>query len=287
MSFSIAGIIPVAGQKLDFNMPWHDALMAIGQDYLAVERSVVECANAGCSSIWIVCNDDMQPLIRYRLGEMVQDPVWVVRQYEYNKKDFQRPIQIHYVPISARDVNKRDCLSWSVLYGAKTAHKICGGLSKALVPDKFYVSWPYGYYAPTFVRKHRGHISSKRNFFLSFNGKTVVDGEYLGFTFDYDTLNELKDQVVVKSTGLWRDPSTRKDRLPIDERFSYKNFKVEDVFGDLSVENNDKIELHNYWRIDSWESYCEYISEYGSKAKRPSEFILKYKEWNGIGVDYE
>ena len=28
---------------------------------------------AGCRTIWIVCNDDMQPLIRYRLGDYVYD----------------------------------------------------------------------------------------------------------------------------------------------------------------------------------------------------------------------
>ena len=287
MSFHLVGIIPVAGQKLDFNMPWHDALTAIGPDYLAVERSVVECANAGCRSIWIVCNDDMQPLIRYRIGELVQDPVWVLRDYEYNKKEYQRPIQVHYVPILPKDINKRDCLSWSVLHGATVANKICKGLSTNLAPDKFYVSWPYGYYAPTFVRKLRTDIASKKNFFLSFKGKTVVDGEYLGFTFDFDTLKKLKDEVVIKSTGIWADPKTRTERLPLEDRFSYRNFKVKDVFGELPVHNNEKVELFNYWNIDSWEGYCEYISGYGLKAKRPSKFILKYKEWNGIGVDDE
>ena len=63
VSFHLAGIIPIAGQDLDFNMPWHDCLMPIAQNYLAVERAVVECAYAGCETIWVVCHDDMQPLI--------------------------------------------------------------------------------------------------------------------------------------------------------------------------------------------------------------------------------
>ena len=53
-NFHLAGIIPVAGQPLEFNMPWHDSLMPIAPDYLALERSVVECAYAGCETIWIV-----------------------------------------------------------------------------------------------------------------------------------------------------------------------------------------------------------------------------------------
>ena len=40
--FSLAGIIPVAVQPLDYNFPWHDSLMPIRNDYLAVERSVYE-----------------------------------------------------------------------------------------------------------------------------------------------------------------------------------------------------------------------------------------------------
>ena len=35
-SFHLAGIVPVAGQKLDFNFPWHDCLQPINKDYLAV-----------------------------------------------------------------------------------------------------------------------------------------------------------------------------------------------------------------------------------------------------------
>ena len=79
-SFHLAGIVPVAGQPLDFKMDWHDSLMPIAPDYLAVERAVFECAWAGCETIWIVANDDMTPLIRHRLGEWVQDPVWIGRR---------------------------------------------------------------------------------------------------------------------------------------------------------------------------------------------------------------
>ena len=79
--FHLAGVIPVSGQKLEFDMPWHDCLMPLAPNYLAIERSVVECAYAGCETIWIICNDDMQPLIRHRLGDYVQDPVMAFRGY--------------------------------------------------------------------------------------------------------------------------------------------------------------------------------------------------------------
>ena len=121
--FHLAGIIPVAGPKLDFNLPWHDCLMPIAKDYLAIERSVLECAYAGCETIWVICDDDMQPLIRHRLGDYVNDPVWVYRHFDREKGEKKKLVPIQYVPIHPRDKNKRDCYGWSILYGAKVADK--------------------------------------------------------------------------------------------------------------------------------------------------------------------
>jgi hypothetical protein len=130
VSFHLAGIIPVSGQDLDFNMPWHDCLMPVAQNYLAVERAVVECAYAGCETIWVVCHDDMQPLIRHRLGDWVSDPVWEYRKWDRFPSQKVKDIPIFYVPISVNDRGKRDCLSWSVLYGAVSAYKISHMISK-------------------------------------------------------------------------------------------------------------------------------------------------------------
>ena len=46
-NFHLAGIIPIAGQKLDFDFPWHDCMQPIGKNYLAIEHSIVECIYAG------------------------------------------------------------------------------------------------------------------------------------------------------------------------------------------------------------------------------------------------
>ena len=280
----LAGIIPVAGQDLDFNMPWHDCLMPIAQNYLAVERSAVECAAAGCDSIWIVCNDDMQPLIRHRLGEYIQDPVWVLRKFEYDQSGYQKPIPIYYVPIHPRDRNKRDCLSWSVLYGAWTAKRITSGLSTYLASKKYYVSFPYGVYDPSVLRAHRKDISSTESFFLSFNGKTAIDGEYLGFTFDVDDYDKLSSEVREKSTGLYRDQE-RKEKLSLDERFSYRFFSVKDVFESLTLEDAKVQEVSNYYNVDSWQGYCDYIGDKNFNIDRPKDSLLNYKEWNDIGID--
>ena len=282
--FHLAGIIPVAGQRLDYNMPWHDCLMPIARDFLAIERSVLECAYAGCETIWIVCNDDMQPLIRYRLGEYVNDPVWVYRHFERDKKSSQKRIPIQYVPIHPRDRNKRDCLGWSVLHGIWISNKITSSLSKWIKPDKFYISFPYGVYDYWQVREYRKDISKNKSFLLSHEGKTIIDGEYLGFTMNYEDYERLAGEVKIKSTGLFRD-DLRKERLSIEERFSYRFFSLNEIFNSLTTESSTIKDIDCYYNIDNWEKYCYYIGKAGTDNKTIPKSVLKYKEWNEIGLD--
>ena len=143
----LAGVVPVAGQPLDFNFPWHDCLQPIGPNYLAVERAILECAYAGCDTIWVICNDDISPVIRHRVGEMVQDPVWL-RNMDTHPSMSRKPIPIFYVPIHPKHRDKIDCFGWSVIYGALSIFKIAVKMSKWLVPGRYYVSFPYSVYDP-------------------------------------------------------------------------------------------------------------------------------------------
>ena len=67
----------------------------IAPNFLAIERAVLECATAGCETIWIVCPSDMQPLLKYRLGEMVQDPVWISRKFDVFPSESRKQIPIY------------------------------------------------------------------------------------------------------------------------------------------------------------------------------------------------
>jgi len=283
MKRHLAGIIPVSGLKSDFNMPWHASLMPIGPNYLAVERSVLECAYAGCNTIWIVCNDDVTPLIRYQVGEMIQDPVYNHRHFEHSKKEFKRPIRIYYVPLNIRDINKRDNLAWSAIHGAKTANKILRKISFHLAPDKFWISWPYGHVDPRVVRESRkdminGHVM------LSYEGKAVKDNLYLGLTLDMRHIEQLIVESKTRSSGMWVDPETRQERYPLEERFSYKNFDLKDVFETLNYSIYSRVNVDNYYNLDNWLNYCDFLS-CNSSIKRPK--ILNATEWNGVGVDEE
>ncbi len=283
--FHLAGIIPVAGPKLDFNMPWHDCLMPIAKDYLAIERSVLECAYAGCETIWIICDDDMQPLIRYRLGDYVNDPVWVYRHFDREKGEKKKLIPIQYVPIHPRDKNKRDCYGWSILYGAKAADKASKVISKWLAPDRFYVSFPYGIYHHWLPREHRNKISKRQDnkVLYRYENKTIIDGEYLGFTFNQSDLKQLINEVKEKSTGLFKNE--KRERLPLNERYSYRFFTLDQIFDTMNMDNVVYVDIDKYYRIDTWDLYADYISSEGKTQYPIPRSVLNASEINPVGVD--
>lgn len=288
-SFHLAGIVPVAGQPLDFQCPWHDSLMPIAPNYLAVERAVVECAYAGCETIWVVCNDDMQPLIRYRLGDIIYDPASLARNYSPTPGDQRRPITIFYVPVHPKDRDKRDCLAWSVLHGAVSAYHVSRTISKWVAPDRYYVAFPYGVYEPSQLRQHRLQISSKNDFFLSHGDETVRDGRYLGFTFDAEAYKRFRDTVRKEGTGARKPGQTGglpKENLPLQERWSARHFSLDKVFSSAKVESARCAAVSWYHEADSWNKYCEYMGSPESRTlQRPSKHILSFKEWNPIGVN--
>jgi len=70
---NIAGIVPISCQRFDFNYPWHECLMPLASDFTLIERDVIECAAMGCCSIWLVCYNEFQPIIKKRVGDYVRD----------------------------------------------------------------------------------------------------------------------------------------------------------------------------------------------------------------------
>ena len=283
----LAGIIPIAGFESNFHFLWHDSCMPIAPDYLAVERSVLECAYAGCETIWIVCNDDMQPLIRHRLGDYVNDPVWIYRPYDYRSSESKKQIPIFYVPIHPKDRDKRDCLSWSILYGASSAYGVSSGISKWTSPGKYYVSFPYSVYPVEFLREHRVEISSKPNFCLTYNNKSVKDNQYTGFTFKPEDFIKFRKNLREKGTGAYTsnlENGMPREKLSVEERYSARFFELSDVFDIYNLET--KVDLPWYHPIDNWENYCAFLSsKEREQIKTPSKDILSFREMNLIGHD--
>jgi len=289
-TFHLAGIIPIAGQPLDYNMDWPDCMMPIAPNYTMIESAVYECAMAGCETIWLVCNDDMAPLVRHRIGDYVEDPVWASRKYAKNPRTERLQIPIFYVPVHPKDRDKRDCLAWSVIHGALSALKISTQISKWLIPDKYYVSFPYGIFPAEEVRAYRKKISSKTNFYVSHGGKTVQNNKFMSFTFGKEEFIKYRRIIRKEGTGLYTSeldengmPHTK---LPIEERWSARFFELEQVFKDLDLENATVLEPSWYSNLGSWEEYKLFLgSEQSATISRPWDRILKYREFNPIGVD--
>ena len=278
---NLAGIIPISGVKTDFNMPWHESLMPIAPNYLAAERAVLECAYAGCETIWIVCPDDVTPLLRYHIGEIVEDPVYTYRHFEFNKAEVKRPIRIYYIPINIRDINKRDNLGWSAIYGAYSSNKIISKISKHLAPERFWIAWPYGYSAPPESRQIRKDLQ-RENVMLAHGEDSIQSGSYLGFSLDIAQVKQLLSESRTRSTGLWVNPDTREKRYSKEERYSYRNFNLKKVFETLDYCNYNVHSVKEYYSLDSWQNYCQFLSA-KSDLKKPK--ILKSQEWNEVGLD--
>jgi len=209
-AFHLAGIVPVSGHKKDFGFEWDNVMMPIAENYTAIERSIMECAYAGCETIWIVCNKDIQPLIRHRIGEMVQDPIWYGRVLAAYPEDQRKQIPIYYIPIHPKDRDRVDCYAWSILHGANTAYWISKQTSIWVTPDKYYVSFPLSVYPEDAPRQYRSKISSDNNFFFCYNGKTVKDGEYLGFSFGPQDFIESRRVIRKEGTKQWKHSGDRK-----------------------------------------------------------------------------
>ena len=287
----MVGVIPVAGFDSDFGFPWPTCMQPIAKNYLAIERSVVECAYAGADTIWIVCNDDIQPLIKHRLGEYVQDPVWLYRKFDRHAYENKKPIPIFYVPINPKYRDKIDCYGWSVMQGALMSWWVSHRISKWAVPKKYYVSYPYGTYDPRLLSEHRRDIAGKDLFYLSHEGKTFKDGEYLGFSFreeDYKTiLKQMRTGTGVYDSETYVYGEVH-DRLPASERDSARNFSLDKVFETVTIEGAKEVELPWYHPIDNWENLANFLgSEESNLLARPHKSMLHYRELNPIGFDEE
>ena len=258
-------------------------MLPIANDYTLLDAAIVECAYAGCDTIWIVCNDDTAPLLRHRIGDYIEDPSYYYFNTSVNKYDRKR-IPIFWVPQHPKDRDKRDCLSWSVIYGALSSFMISSKISKWIIPDKYYVSFPYGVINPRDLMESRKLISSKNNFYVMHNNQTVQDNLYSSFTFGKDEFVKYRRNVR-KGTGRWKGSYGNMEELPLEERWSARFFEPKDVFTDLDIDDSNVLSTDNYHNIASWEEYHRYMnSPYSSEIVKPPGDLFSYKEFNGVAT---
>lgn len=256
----LAGIIPVAGMPLDFKMPWHDSLMPVGKDYLALERAVYQCALAGCETIWIVGYLGTQPLLKKRVGDTILDP-YTVKEGP-NPLIKQKEVSIYYVPIHPKDRSKRDSLGWSVLYGADSAYRISKFISKWIAPEKFFCCFPYSIMSDEDIKANRSLLSSKENIIFSHGGKTVKDNLHIPFTFIADDFFRCRDIVKHKQAKEWGIEG------------SARHYDLATVFKGLDSVSSTVVELSQFHDVSSWESYRKYIASEQCNIEKPKHLFL-------------
>ena len=262
----MAGIIPVAGLETDFDQRLPEVMMPVNAGFTAIQKSVYECAIAGCQTIWIVANNDLAPIIRDTIGEWIYDPVYYSTKTKFPTEN-RKEIPIYYVPIHPKDRDKRDSYGWSILYGAYSAWLVAAKISKWVLPEKFYVSFPLSVYDLPSLRTHRIEIASRdANFFLSFEGKTIKDGLPIAFTFNGDDFKACRNYInqTTSREYLPRSPGQifPTHKLPYDERWSARHFPLKKIFKKVSGTNQILKSVDWYYDISKWDEYCAYL---GSK----------------------
>jgi hypothetical protein len=265
----MAGIVPIAGQPLDFKMPWNDSLIPIAPDYLAAERAVYECAVAGCETIWVVCHVGTEPLLRKRLGDYIVDPV--TSKNSLNPSLDIKNISIFYVPIHPKDKERRDCLSWSILYGADNAFRVSSFLSKWTMPTKYYCAFPYGITPEETIWKNRDIIGLNKKTIFSYDGKNIKDGLHISFTFDQEDYKKGRDIIKNREINTWNHM----------QRESAADYTLAEVFSALDTSDCHVVELPWYYEIDSWEKYCAYLASGKSSTLYKNKYsFIKEKRKN-------
>ena len=212
-------------------------------------------------------------------GEWVYDPKYYWKKFVPFPKDERKHIPIYYIRMGAKDTFERGCLAWGIVVGADTARRVAAGFSEWMLPHKYYIAFPYGAYSPYAPQDVREEIWKER-FFFSHNGKTALDGEYMGFTLTPAEIKKVKLSFLQRATmkhktlsdfkldGKW------KEERPLEERYSGRYFTLDKFLKPVKIDGAYLHNLKNYENISSWEGYTNYIKNESLCIKRQKADIL-------------
>tara|TARA_Y100000310_G_scaffold344061_1_gene454874 strand:+ start:3547 stop:4284 length:738 start_codon:yes stop_codon:yes gene_type:complete len=241
MSSSLAGIVPIAGHKSDIDLPWHHVLMPYDRNKTLIQHAVYNCAMAGCKSIWVICNDDQQPLVRKVVGDSIEDPVYRYRAHARFATEHKKIIPIFYAPLPIRDAQKRSHVAWSAIFGCLLANKIFKQISTYVAPERFFVSWPYAVLTSVSLREHRKQMQ-KESIVFSDNQLSVHTDDFLPFTCNVDDIEELKQHCYELQN-------------PYVDNEPFHELSVSRIL--LPLRQLSEVDLGcSYKRAASWEGYC-------------------------------
>ena len=261
----VAGIVPVANIKTDHNLKTPEYLLPIAADYTAVQKSVFECAMAGCNTIWVVGNQDTAPVLKKVIGEWIYDPIYYGNYFRgKNYSEYRKDIPIYYTGIRDKDRDRRDSYGWSAIHGIHSAWWVAWRISSWVVPEKYFVSFPMGVYDPYTLKKNRAIIGDRdKNYFSTFGGKTVKDNLPLSFTMRKEDFINCRRNINKLTTREFLPPEPGEKipskRRPLEDRWSARWFDFDVVFDKTKEKDSLKFELDWYYDISTWKGYREYL----------------------------
>ncbi len=74
--------------------------------------------------------------------------------------------------------------------------------------------------------------------------------------------------------------------MPVEERWSARFFEPKDVFYGVNVNNGYQHNVENFYNLDGWDAYREYmLSDLARETQRPTKELFSYREFNRIAED--
>ena len=239
---------------------------------------------AGCSTIWIVANDDLIPLVRKTIGEWIYDPVYYARKFSKFYKEQRKEVPIYYVPIHPKDRDRRDSYGWSIIHGIHSAWRTSYKISQWIVPQKYYISFPLGLFDVEQIREHRKKIKDKeKNFFFTHKNKTVKDDLPLSFTMTGEDFKLCRRHINKKTSREYLPPLPGQQyptqKIPLNQRWSARHFPLNEIFQPLLTEPEEATRVELDWFYDgaNWRQYIEYIASDNIIEKPYKELVKPHK----------
>jgi len=268
---NLVGIVPISGYNISFGTVCPHCLTQVAPGFSMIENCVYRCANFGCKSIWILCNDGMEPIIRATLGDFI---FYYGEKTPKTKNFFRRnptsSIPIYYVPLRITDSTKKrrkNCVGWSILSGIATINKfLTSGISHWVTPDRYYVGFYPGIFSTDNIEGARLiHEENKdKAFYFAHNGNTVADNEMLDFI--------IRHHEVIDYYKLFREAelkSAKNDMINLD-----RIFKTDIITDSCQIEETDW-----YYKLDTWSSYRKFCGDERTNIKRPNFYKIGHRRY--------
>lgn len=272
----IAGIVPTTGFQNKINKNLISPLLTqITNTSTLLTRGILECACAGCDTIWVVAYNRNIKIFEEITGDVVKDPATINLPFVKDPYYYHRYIPIYYVPLKYSHEKSRDNELWSVIYGMKNANYISRKVSRWVQPYNYYISFPFTIKNPYQTLKYRTKIRHTDFMYLDRQMKGIKDGVYLPFTLRNDFLKEINSKFwfgFYNYNHLESQDRVKNKRFPIDYKPNFKDIKK--MFPYDKIEYKRKKTDFSYDARD-WKGLMEwYKSPYSSLWESSIDFYF-------------